>query len=402
MADMKSDRKKLMILGAGYNQLPAIRRAAAKGYFVITVDYLPDNIGHRYSHHFVNCSTVEREGVLDAARTLAIDGIATFASDVATPSVAYVAEKLGLPGCGCKVAEAMSNKGRFRQIQKRNGLRHPRFTVVRHFEEIGAAMAQMEGRAVLKPVDTSGSRGICAIEEGASDGWMAAFQNTLRFARSGEAILEEYVPGLDITGDGFVRNGKLAAVAFTRKRVSRFIVTGHFLPPALPDDVTRLIRAEIEANCAAVGYENGPIDFDVRQGDGRVTVIEMTPRLGGNGLPAMIERASGCDLTDHAIEYALDHRVSFPDDLRIQRTCGSMIFGSEKAGSIQHIGSRDHICRQIPEIFSCMIKYGRGDRVAPFIHGGNSIGEVLFDCSSPLHYDDIAARFHQALDLRVA
>ncbi|MBL7086352.1 MAG: hypothetical protein ISS28_04565, partial [Candidatus Cloacimonetes bacterium] len=119
--------KKIMILGAGYNQLPAIKKAVELGLYVITVDYLPDNIGHKYSHRYVNCSTTDRECVLKYATELKIDGIMTLASDVATTTVAYVAEKLGINGSGYEIAKIMSNKSLFRSFQKKNKLAHPGF-----------------------------------------------------------------------------------------------------------------------------------------------------------------------------------------------------------------------------------------------------------------------------------
>ena len=87
-----------MILGAGFNQLPAIRKAIELDCYTITVDYLPENIGHKFSHQFVNCDTQDKEGVLKIATDLDIDGIVTFASDVATPTVGFVAEQIGPAG----------------------------------------------------------------------------------------------------------------------------------------------------------------------------------------------------------------------------------------------------------------------------------------------------------------
>ena len=42
-------QKKLMLLGGIRYLLPVIDAAHKQGYYVITADYLPDNIAHRYS-----------------------------------------------------------------------------------------------------------------------------------------------------------------------------------------------------------------------------------------------------------------------------------------------------------------------------------------------------------------
>ena len=55
---------RIMFLGAGLMQIPAIVYAKEQGHYVITVDYLPSNPGHRYGDEYVNLSIAERDAVL--------------------------------------------------------------------------------------------------------------------------------------------------------------------------------------------------------------------------------------------------------------------------------------------------------------------------------------------------
>ena len=61
-------QKKLMLLGGIRYLLPVIDAAHKQGYYVITADYLPDNIAHRYSDEYVNVSIVDKEAVLLSAK----------------------------------------------------------------------------------------------------------------------------------------------------------------------------------------------------------------------------------------------------------------------------------------------------------------------------------------------
>ena len=109
--------KKLMILGGSRYALPVIRAAHELGVYVITADYLPDNIAHKYSDEFCNVSIVEKDLVLQKARELNIDGITSFACDPGVITAAYVAEKMGLPSCGpYKSVFLLQNKGLFRKF----------------------------------------------------------------------------------------------------------------------------------------------------------------------------------------------------------------------------------------------------------------------------------------------
>ena len=48
---------------------------------MITCDYLPDNIAHKYSDEYCNVSIIDKEKTLEAAKKLNIDGIMSFACD---------------------------------------------------------------------------------------------------------------------------------------------------------------------------------------------------------------------------------------------------------------------------------------------------------------------------------
>lgn len=92
--------KKLMILGGSRYVLPVIEAAHVLGLYVITCDYLPDNIAHKYSDEYVNVSIIDKDAVLYAAQEKEIDGIMSFACDPGVVAAAYVAERLNLPSCG--------------------------------------------------------------------------------------------------------------------------------------------------------------------------------------------------------------------------------------------------------------------------------------------------------------
>ena len=89
--------KKLMILGGSRYIVPVIEKAHELGIYVITCDYLPDNIAHKYSDEYINVSIVEKEEVLKVAQQLKIDGIISFACDPGVVTAAYIAEIMGLP-----------------------------------------------------------------------------------------------------------------------------------------------------------------------------------------------------------------------------------------------------------------------------------------------------------------
>ena len=92
-----SKQKKIMLLGGIHYLLPVIKAAHEQGYYVITADYLPENIAHRYSDEYCNVNIVDKEAVLQAAREREIDGIISFGVDPGVVAAAYVQEKMIVP-----------------------------------------------------------------------------------------------------------------------------------------------------------------------------------------------------------------------------------------------------------------------------------------------------------------
>lgn len=86
--------KKLMLLGGISYLVPVIKKAQKIGLHVITCDYLPDNIAHKYSDEYCNVDITNRGAVLECAKKLKIDGIMSFACDPGVVAAAYVAEQM--------------------------------------------------------------------------------------------------------------------------------------------------------------------------------------------------------------------------------------------------------------------------------------------------------------------
>lgn len=198
---MSAEARTLMVLGAGMYQVPGIRAAVARGLRVITADWDLRNPGHRHSHAQVEVSTTDLDGVLRAAQAEEIHGIVTFASDVATPTVAYVADAMNLSGPSSAAIQTLSNKARTRALQHRNGLTAPPFAVGGDVEELADATAGITGPIIVKPADSSGSRGVTQVERRDEATFHAAVQAARSFSRSRQVCVEAFVPGEEVGGE---------------------------------------------------------------------------------------------------------------------------------------------------------------------------------------------------------
>ncbi|NZA25312.1 ATP-grasp domain-containing protein [Luteimonas sp. SJ-92] len=391
---------RLLILGAGPFQLSGIRKAVDLGHEVITLDYRPDNVGHRYSHRSVNCSTADAQGVARAARDLDVDGICTFSSDVAIQALALACSELGLPGVAPEIARTMSLKNRFRRFLEEKGLPHPLFAAGESFDMLREPIGRMRCPLIFKPVDTSGSRGVISVPEANETSARAAFDEAKRFSPSGTVCVEEFIQGTEVGGDALLLDGKIAFVAITHKHLSRFVVTGHSLPADIDAADQARVQAALDECCRALGYSEGVLNFDVMVTAETVYVLEMSARNGGNGIAAVIARATGVDAEVAAIRLALGERP----DLRTSahpKGVASWIFGSDSSGTLKRIADFDAVRQKVPELFEFHQAIPVGGKVEPFTHGGQLLGYALFDCPEPALYAPTVGRIRKALDLAV-
>lgn len=390
--------KRILFLGAAHFQIPPIEYARAAGYHVLTCDSRPDSPGHRLAHESYRVSTVDQKGVLELATSRAIDGIVSFGSDVAALTAAVVARALGLPGADVDTVELLTRKSLFRQFLSRNGLQQQRYGAFRREDiEAAAAFARNFGdAAVVKPVDSSGSKGVSVVHTAADIDPALAY--AFSESRSGEVIIEEYVGkcGKQICGDGYMDGAKLAFIE---------LGDGHFhdndgvLAPfaeTFPSTHSKaslgLLARKVETILAAAGYHKGPFNLDATMThDGEPFIIEIGPRCGGNFIPTAIRRQTGVDLVAAVVEGCLD-RAFVLDTARARsdRHFACYMLHSRSGGTFRELHVDPAFCAHIVER---NLYLAPGARVAPFRTASDVIGNLILSFASPAEMAEGIANF---------
>ena len=201
--------KRILFLGGAPTQIPPIQYALDQGYYVITCDYLPDNPGHKLAHEYHNVSTTDKDAVLNLAKRLKIDGIVAYASDPAAPTAAYVGNQLGLPSNPYESVLTLARKDLFRAFLAQHGFIVPRSQSFYERDEARIWLKEIGVPAFVKPVDSSGSKGVTHLEDASM--FDEAFDHALSFSREKMVVVEERIARAryQVAGDGFVVHGQL-------------------------------------------------------------------------------------------------------------------------------------------------------------------------------------------------
>jgi biotin carboxylase len=400
--------KTVLFVGAGRHQRRAILRAKEMGLRVAAVDRNADALGLKEADiaRIVDFSNVD--AVLAATARLRIDGVLTVSADRAVPVVAAIAAARGLPGIGTATAHLMTHKIAMRRRFADAGVPQPRFAAIRTMSERRRAAAEVGFPAVLKPADSGGQRGLFRVES--LDDIDAHLHEALRASPSGEAILEEYVEGIEMNGIVIARNGNAIPLTLSDRLRPPGVGFGvgwiHVYPATTYGE--QLAESERVAvhTVHALGLETG-IAFPqlIATPDGRVLVVECAARIPGGQMADLVRHAVGVDLVEVQLRMALGEEL--PDMLvepRFKQPLAVRFFTAEPGplptGRVKRIGPLDKVLA-FPGVVQADVYLEVGETIRPVRLDGDRRGYVIATAPTNLEALRRAEAAARLLDVEV-
>ena len=384
--------KKLLFLGGSDIQVPGIEFAKSLGYYIITCDYLPDNPGHKISDKYYDISTTDLEGILKIARKENIDGITAYASDPAALTASYVSEKMGLRGVPFESAKILSNKDDFRVFMEENGFRHPNFKKVTSVQDVKDFVGK-HGKSIIKPVDSSGSKGITIIEHDSDI--ESIYKDSKQYTRNGRLVIEKFIEKLgdQICGDVVVLEGKLIFTGHGNVHFDKVCdpVTPCSITLPYNNDSTKVTELNnvLQEIFTKLNIEHGTFNIDaIIDTNGDVYVIEIGARNGGNLFTELIKKNSGFDIVKITLVSAVekltikDLKEGYSTD-DISPYCSHYVLHSKNNGILEEIDFNDEITENI---FYHNVKVNNGDKVNKFNGSKDRLGLCLLEYKT---YDEM-------------
>jgi biotin carboxylase len=360
---MKVSEKSILILGAGIMQMPALRIAKEKGWYVTVADGSSEAPGITLADSFLHIDLKAWEEMAAAAAVIkeerGLDGVFTAGTDFSL-TVARVAEKIGLPGISVEAAEAASNKALMRRKLTAAGIAVPGFTELSEPKENPAGTLCFP--LVVKPVDNMGSRGVCRVDTCLE--LAAALDEAFTFSRSGKVLIEEYLDGPEFSIDAIVEKGKVTFCGIADRHICfepRFVEMGHTIPTIFEEEVVEAVKAEFLKAVKVLGIDNGAAKGDVKYSGHRAWIGEIAARLSGGFMSGWTyPLSSGVEVTAAALNIAAGLPADCPPPSR-EHTCAERCFISIP-GVVSRIEGADTVRKQeyIREVF-VLVK--PGDRV---------------------------------------
>lgn len=310
--------KKILILGAGLWQVPYLRKAKEMGLYVCATDWSDSPDGIDYVDVFRCISVRDKEQSLAFARENEIDAIFTN-SDVAVPTAAYIAEMLQLPCYTQKQAEIATNKYQMRNFIKSIGLHVPEYYLCHSRMELLEKFRILNKKAIVKPIDNCGSRGVYIVEN--EHTLCEVAQDVFANSFSGEILLEEFMIGNESSVEVLVENRTPIVLGWCRKNKSpepyRFDIQLDYFPDASNEEnwqVEEMVKTLVDG----LEYENGIMHIEFMWTSVGIKIIEFALRgCGSNVITHLMPTLRGFDIMQYLIKKSLDEDVSIklPKDL---------------------------------------------------------------------------------------
>ncbi len=369
-------RKKILVVGGGFGQIPAIEAVRALGWCSLVVDRNASAGGMQMADEPHLIDIIDVPAVVELAKRSGVDGALTLQSDIGVPTVGAVVDALGLAGVGVTVARQCSNKIETRRCFEKAGVPQPAFAIVRGIEQAKAAAARIGYPCVVKAPASSGSRGVVKIsgEEAVAEACAEAW----RYAPEGELLVEEFISGEELGAQSFSFAGECRLVLPHNDTVSKppyMIPVGHSFPVRLEQRRAEAVRRAVSDCVLALGITHGPANIDlILDQEGRARIIEVGARIGATCLPELVRHHTGIDWVREAVRACagLD-----PDlDPKCARPCAARILEAPDNGILQSWtpppGLETH-----PDVIEFEVSATIGETVHRLRKGTDRIGKVL-------------------------
>lgn len=363
-----------MILGASILQLPAIEKAAEMGLRVVALDMNPEAVGFSVPGVVKEViSTIDIPAAVDAAKKHKVDGVMTLATDMPMRTVAAVAKECGLIGVSEDTAVKATDKSVMREALRVAGVPIPKFYRVQNREEYDAAVAHMAGAFMVKPADSSGSRGILKVEDKTAA--QTAYKYTKQFCRNGIVVVEECMVGPEVSVETLAVDGEVQVIQITDKTTTgapHFVEMGHTQPTRLKC-AEEIKKVAIAAN-KAIGIQNGPSHTEIIVTEEGPKIVELGARLGGDCITThLVPLSTGVNMVEACIRIALGEKP----DITAKLSCGSAIrYFHQHAGTIKNIEGLEE-AEKMPGVKQISIVHGIGEHITEITDSGSRMGFVI-------------------------
>lgn len=367
--------KNFMVIGAGVFQVPLIRKAQEMGYRVTAVDANASAPGFAFSDVSAAVDIKDIEGCLQIAREQHIRGVATVAAESAVRTVATIADALKLPGVSLEAAHVATNKARMRECFARFNIPSPAYKTCTRADETNKIADILAFPLVVKPADSAGSKGVSLVAS--KEHLVDAFTRAHAASVSHLVVIEEFMPGVEVSVEAFVHNNRVHILALSdkiRTLPPYLLDTAVLFPSEHSTQIQNAIRQIAEQAIFACGIDNATVHMELIVTQQGPKVVELASRGAGfHVFSFMLPWVTGVDTLKELVRLSVGETPDFT--VGQNRGC-ALLFPSFPVGKVRSVAGLSQ-ARQIEGVFDTDIYVQPGDAIRSLTCGADRVGHII-------------------------
>lgn len=302
--------KKLLILGGDNLTKDIVTTAQKMGVYVIVTDWydVSRSPAKLIADEYWTVSIEDSDTLSEKISEQHVDGILTGFTDSYLLPYQHLCEKTGLPCYGTKEQfELFISKDRYKEMCGRYGV-----PTIEQYEEDDE---NMKFPVLVKPVDSSGSRGIkiCNNREELEE----AISISKEASRQGKVIIERYMDCPEATVFWLFIDGEYYLTMIGNRHVKHNqkgnvipLPVGYTFPSYLTPKYKEFVEDNAKKMFKAAGIRNGMMFMQCKVEDGMCYVYDIGYRLTGSREYNIQEKVCGYNPLAMLIHFALTGRMS--------------------------------------------------------------------------------------------
>jgi len=329
-------------------------------------------------------------------------------SDDQTVDVAAAtARVLGLPHNPPEAAQYSHRKDLARAQLAQAGCPVPSHRLFDFNKPTEKQLAGLPWPCVLKPLNMTASRGVIRADNEAE--FIVAIERvrSIVATASGEFVqqhllIEEYIDGIEIAYEGYLRHGELHTVTIFDKpdplTGPYFEETIYVTPSGLPETLQQNIKQVLQSACRTYGLQTGVIHAECRiDSHDKVWILEIASRTIGGDCARMLDNEN-FGIEELAISLAIDSPidVSMPELAR-----GVMMIPIRKQGLLKRVEGMLE-AKRVEHIDSIDVIIPQGHELVPLPEGNQYLGYIFSSAETAEQATEAIRKAHDKLDFITA
>jgi len=297
--------KNFLLAGGGYADIPLILAAKKLGYRVITSGNRPNELGHQYSDEYQPADFSQPDEILQLSKNLKIDAICACCNDFSALSVAYVAEKLSLPGHDSyEIAKLIHHKDSYRQFASQHDIPTPRAIGLTQNDGLLHKIETLSFPIIVKPIDLTGGKGVSTASNLSEA--KIAIERAFHASRAKRIVVEEFVEGSRHGFSAFLRDGKVVFYFSDNEHYFKnpYLVSAASTPSIVPKDAIQKLCQQSEKMASLLSLKTGIFHVQYILHNQEPVIIEICRRAPGDLYIQLVTHATGVQYAEWIVKAA--------------------------------------------------------------------------------------------------